>query len=181
MIVVAHRTIDPAVGSGAVPKSVYFLLGSFLVLEYTRLPSLIPVLSVLHSQLILTLLLVIAWLRHPDHNNDLRNPIVKCVLAFAFLCALGILYTPNTRTAFNMCANILGYLAAIILPLLAFVRTVERLKWFLQLFVVSNTFIAVWAITHAGTGPGGFISDENDCALVLNVALPFAIALAVWP
>src|SRR5262249_30880104 len=101
--------------------------------------------------------------------------------AFALLCAVSILYTPNTRAAFNMSANILGYLAAIILPLLAFVRTVERLKWFLQLFVLSNTFIAVWAMTHAGSGPGGFISDENDCALVLNVAMPFAIALAAWP
>jgi O-antigen ligase len=180
MNVVTQRAATPIVGSGVVPKAVYFLLGAFLVLEYTRLPSLIPTLSVLRSQLILTLLLVIAWLSYAD-RNDLRNPIVKGVLAFAFLCALGISYTPNTRAAFNMCANILGYLAAIILPLLAFVRTVERLKWFLQLFVLSNTFIAAWALTHAGTGPGGFISDENDCALVLNVAMPFAVALAAWP
>jgi O-antigen ligase len=178
--VAAQRTTRRPFGSVAVPKNVYFLLGLFLVLEYTRVPSLIPTLSVLRSQLFLILLLVIAWLRYAD-RNDLTNPIVKSVLVFAFLCAISISYTPNTRAAFNMTANILAYLAAIILPLLAFVRSVERLKWFLQLFVLSNTFIAVWAITHAGTGPGGFISDENDCALVLNVATPFAIALAAWP
>jgi O-antigen ligase len=180
MEIAARRATVPSVGSAAVPKSVYFVLGLFLVLEYTRVPSLIPALSVLRSQLFLTVLLIIAWLRHAD-RSDLQNPIVKGVLAFAFLCAISILYTPNTRTAFNMSANIVGYLAAIILPLLAFVRTVERLKWFLQLFVLSNTFIGIWALTHAGTGPGGFISDENDCALVLNVAMPFAVALAAWP
>lgn len=164
----------------AVPNSVYVLLGLFLVLEYTRVPSIIPLLGVLRLQLFLILLLIISWFRFAD-RNDLKNPIVKLVLAFAVLCGLGILYTPNTRTAFNMMMNVFTYAAAIILPLLAFVKTVARLKWFLTLFVLANTFIAIWALTHGGVGPGGFISDENDCALVLNVALPFAAALAWWP
>jgi len=164
----------------AIPKSVYFLLGLFLVLEYTRVPSLIPVLGMLRLQLFLLLLLLICWFKY-GNRADLGNPIVKFVMAFGVLCGLGILYTPNTRAAFNMMTNIFTYTAAIILPLLAFVTDVARLKWFLRLFVLSNTFIALWALTHAGQGPGGFISDENDCALVLNVALPFAAALAGWP
>jgi O-antigen ligase len=175
-----RRRAGPAGPVGAVPKGVYFLLGLFLVLEYSRAPSIIPVLGLLRSQMFLLLLLIFAWLRYAD-RSDLKNPIVMLVLAFAVLCGVSIFYTPNTRTAFNMMTNIFTYAAAIILPLLAFVRTVDRLKWFLTLFVLSNTFIALWALTHGGTGPGGFISDENDCALVLNVALPFALALFAWP
>jgi O-antigen ligase len=170
-----------ASAAGTPPNSVYFLLGLFVVLEYTRVPSLIPVLGVLRSQMFLLLVLFFAWFRYSDRTADLKNPIVRLVLAFASLCALSIFFTPNTRAAFNMMLNILTYLAAIILPLLAFVKTADRLKWFLQLFVASNTFIAFWALTHGGTGPGGFITDENDCALVLNVAMPFALALVVWP
>ena len=171
------RGVRPA---RAVPNNVYFLLGLFLVLEYTRVPSIIPMLGVLRLQLFLLLLLVVSWWKFGD-RADLKNPIVKFVLAFALLCGLGILYTPNTRAAFNMMTNILTYAAAIILPLLAFVKTAARLHWFLRLFALSNTFIAIWALTHGGTGPGGFISDENDCALVLNVAMPFAATLAFWP
>lgn len=178
-------TVSPAVARRparkiAIPKSVYFLFGLFIVLEYSRAPSLVPILGVIRSQMLLILALGVMWLRFGD-RNDLRNPIVSWVLAFGVLCGLGILYTPNTRAAFNMMMNIFMYTAAVILPLLAFVRTVERLKWFLQLFVLANTFIAFWSLTHGGKGPGGFIADENDCALVLNVALPFGMALAVWP
>jgi O-antigen ligase len=157
------------------------MLGLFLVLEYTRVPSLIPVLGVLRSQLILLVVIFIMWLSFGDRVTDPKNPIVRSILAFAFLCGLSITFTPNTRTAFNMMTNILTYTVAIVLPLLSFVKTVDRLKWFLQLFVAANTFIAFWAITHGGMGPGGFISDENDCALVLNVAMPFAAALVAWP
>ncbi|MBX5461131.1 MAG: O-antigen ligase family protein [Steroidobacteraceae bacterium] len=167
-------------GTATIPKNVYLLLGTFLVLEYTRIPSIIPVLGVLRLQFLLTLLIAVAWFRYAD-RNDLRHPIVRWVLAFTFLCGLSVFYTPNTRAAFNMTVNIFLYLVAVILPLLAFVRTTDRLKWFLGLFTGSCVFISLWALTHAGMGPGGFITDENDCALVLNVALPFAVALAGWP
>jgi O-antigen ligase len=179
-VAASRSAIRTRAGAGTPPKSVYTLLGLFIVLEYTRIPSIIPVLGVLRLQMFLTLLLVFVWFRYAD-RSDLKNSIVKFVLAFAFLCGLSIFFTPNTRAAFNMTLNILMYLAAVVLPLLAFVRTVDRLKWFLQLFVGANAFIAIWALTHGGTGPGGFITDENDCALVLNMALPFAAALALWP
>lgn len=170
----------PTGAEKAIPNSAYFVLGFFLVLDYTRVPSLIPVIGMLRLQLFGLLLLAFYWYKYANHG-DLKHPIVKFVLLFGVLCGASILYTPNTRTAFNMMTNIFSYAVTIILPLLAFVRTVDRLKWFLRLFVLSNTFIALWALTHGGTGPGGFISDENDCALVLNVAMPFAIVLANWP
>jgi len=163
-----------------VPSGVYFMMGLYLVLEYTRIPSIYPFIGLLRPQLVLMLALIACWLRFGD-RDDLKHPIVKFVAAFAVLCGLGMLYAPNTRASFNMMFNILTSLVAIILPLLSFVRTLDRLRWFLGLFVLSNTFIALWAFTHGGKGPGGFITDENDCALVLNVALPFAAALVKWP
>lgn len=165
---------------GAVPPIVYTLLGLFFVLEYSRIPSIVPILGMIRIQMLVLLALVVCWFKFAD-RSEIKHPIVKWVAAFAFLCALSIFYTPNTRAAFNMMMNIITYLAAGILPLLAFVRTTDRLKWFLELFVYANTFIAYWALTHGGTGPGGFITDENDCALVLNVALPLAVAVANWP
>jgi O-antigen ligase len=163
-----------------VPPIAYFLLGCFFVLEYSRIPSIVTVLGMIRIQMLVLIALVICWFKFAN-RDDLKHPIVKWVGAFALLCALSIFYTPNTRAAFNMTLNILTYLIAGILPLLAFVRTTDRLKWFLELFVGANTFIAVWSLTHGGTGPGGFITDENDCALVLNIALPLAVAVANWP
>lgn len=162
------------------PRWVYVFLGIFLVLDYTRLPSILSLLGALRLQFLIMVLLIIACLRYAD-RNAFADPLVRLVAAFVFLCGLGTLFAPNTRTAFNMMTNVFTYLIAVVLPLVIFVRTTDRLKWFFSIFALSNTFIALWAITHGGTGPGGFVSDENDCALVLNVALPFAVALASWP
>jgi hypothetical protein len=37
--------------------------------------------------------------------------------------------------------------------------------------------LALYALTHAGKGPGGFVGDENDCGLALLTFLPFPFAL----
>ncbi len=169
-----------AASAATVPSWVYVLFGVFLVLDYTRISSVYPIIASLRPQFVIMMLLVFAWLRFSDYKA-LGNPLVRLVAIFTFLCALGTLYAPNNRTAFNLMTNLLGYLVAVVLPLVSFVRTVDRLKWFFSILVLSHTFIALWAITHSGTGPGGYVSDENDCALVLNVALPYAVALAAWP
>lgn len=167
-------------GERNVPKWAYILLGLFLALDYTRIPSIVPLIGLLRLQMLAMLFLIVVWFRFGDFSV-LRAPVVKWVSALVVLCGLGILYAPNTRAAFNMMVNIFTYLIAVIIPVATFVRTTDRVKWLFSIFALSNTFIALWAITHGGTGPGGFVSDENDCALVLNIALPIAVALASWP
>src|SRR5690606_5518728 len=105
----------------AVPPVAYGLLGLFFILEYSRIPSIVPILGTLSIQMLVLLALVVCWFMYAD-RSDLKHPMVRWVTAFAFLCALGVLYTPNTRAAFNMTMNIASYLLAGILPLLAFVR-----------------------------------------------------------
>lgn len=165
---------------GAVPPVVYLLIGLFFVLEYSRLPSIIPIIGSIRAQMLVLAALIVCLFRFAD-KSVLQHPVTKWTFAFAVLCGLGILFTPNTRAAFNMMVNILTYLVAVSMPLIAFVKTADRMRWFLGLFVSAAAFVAVWSMTHGGKGPGGFIGDENDCALVLNFALPFAVALIGWP
>jgi probable O-glycosylation ligase (exosortase A-associated) len=47
--------------------------------------------------------------------------------------------------------------------------------------VLCHVFIALYAIGHEGRGPGSFLGDENDVALALIVALPYAWFLAQCP
>jgi O-antigen ligase len=166
--------------SPGVPQGVFWLLGTFFILEYSRIPSIFPFIGAIRVQMLLLVALVVCLFRFAD-KSIWRQPVTKWMFAFGILCGLGILFTPNTRAAFNMMVNILTYLGAVVLPLIAFVKTADRMRWFLGLFVSVAAFVAIWSMTHGGKGPGGFIGDENDCALVLNFALPFAVALVGWP
>jgi O-antigen ligase len=155
----------------------FVLLACYFVLEYTRLTTVLPFLGAVRFQLVILILLVIVTLR-AGVGSMFKLPAVRLMLAFALLCAFGVLYAPNTRAAFNQMMNILTYVFTGFLPLLAFVRNMSRLRLFLKIWVFSVGFVSVWAITHGGAGPGGFLTDENDCALVLVVALPFALAFS---
>lgn len=169
------RRKPPDVAAGG--RAGFVLLVIYFVLEYTRLPTVIPPLGVLRLQLVVLVLLAIAALRG-GAAPALKSTTARLIMAFAFLCGLGVFFAPNTRAAFNASMNVLTFLFAGMLPMLAFVHNLQRLRVFLKAWVFSIGFAAIWAITHAGTGPGGFLTDENDCAMVLIVAMPFAVAFA---
>lgn len=155
----------------------FALLLIYFVLEYTRLTTIISPLGVLRLQLVVLVLLAIAALRS-GVGPALKSTTARLIMAFALLCALGVFFAPNTRAAFNSSMNILTYLFAGMLPMLAFVHNLQRLRVFLKVWVFSIGFVGFWAVTHSGTGPGGFLTDENDCAMVLIIAMPFAIAFS---
>ena len=169
----ARRKVEAAAsGQGG-----FVLLIIYFILEYTRLPTVITPLGVIRVQFIVLILLVIAALRS-GAAPTLKSTTARLMMGFAFLCALGVFYAPNTRAAFNASMNVLTFLFAGLLPMLAYVHNEERLRVFLKAWVFSIGFSAGWAVLHAGTGPGGFLTDENDCAMVLIVAMPFAVAFA---
>jgi O-antigen ligase len=45
------------------------------------------------------------------------------------------------------------------------------------LFLISYDFLAIWALTHHGVGPGAFLGDENDAGVALGIGVCFAAFL----
>jgi hypothetical protein len=61
------------------------------------------------------------------------------------------------------------------IPLLAFMASTKRIQTVFIATAGIGFFLGFWSLTHSGTGPGGFVGDENDLCLVLLLCLPFSI------
>jgi O-antigen ligase len=156
------------------------LLLVYQAMEFSRALSLLPVLATLRVQM-LVLIALLYQVYRARAQLRLNDPVVVMTLMFAVLCGMGTLYAPNTRTAFNMMNSILIYLSAGMLAMQAFAATLPTFRRVIVMWVLSSAFVGAYATLHGGAGPSGFLADENDCALFLNVALPFAVALAIYP
>ena len=64
-----------------------------------------------------------------------------------------------------------------ILPIMCFVDTFERFRKLLRFWVWIHVPLALYSITHRGFGIGSFLADENDFAMAMNMAIPYAFAL----
>jgi probable O-glycosylation ligase (exosortase A-associated) len=67
------------------------------------------------------------------------------------------------------------------LPATAFMAEHSRLMRFTQAWVIFHIILGITAFRSGGRGPGAFLGDENDLALALNMALPYAFLIAQSP
>ena len=152
------------------------ILVAYLVFEYLRIQdSIFPFLSPLKIPSLLVLVLFIIVLkRMKGVKFDL---IIILSLLFLFEMAIWVPFANNNHFAFhttkNMAMTIISLLAIIII-----VDSKEKLLYILKSMVIIFFMLSLWAISHGGKGPGGFVADENDVCLVLVTALPFAWYLA---
>ena len=174
----AHSARDVQAGhlQGA-PPWMFNLLLVFLVFDICRLQTVVPALGVVRVQLLLTLVLALSILSRLS-GSLVRDQAVLWPGFFAALCGLSLFFAPNTYHAFNSMQAIVLYLMSVILPLVLCVTSRQRLLTVLKVWVWSHVFLAAWSLTHGGKGPGGYVRDENDLSLVLNVTIPIAFALS---
>jgi putative inorganic carbon (hco3(-)) transporter len=100
---------------------------------------------------------------------------------FAFLCLMAMMvpFAFNRNRAFYGTESFALLLFGGLAPIIAFVDTFPRLQHLMRFWVAVNVSSALYVISNGGTGVGSFLSDENDVALAMNMALPYAVALTV--
>ncbi len=54
-----------------------------------------------------------------------------------------------------------------------------RLRKIISFLTFSGFLLAVWALTHVGVGPGGYLGDENDNCLVLVSLIPISFVYLI--
>lgn len=157
------------------------LLVLYFVFEYLRPQSFAPQLVVFRLPLILSLLLIYYTFRRID-REIYRDSLVKTYLAFLVCSAIGIVAAFNNYWPYQLTKYLMVYLFAVTLPMvIALSSSVQRLRRFIAIFVLINTMLAIISMQHGGMGPGSFLEDENDLALVLNMNIPFAYMLSQSP
>ena len=72
-------------------------------------------------------------------------------------------------TAKEMALLFIFYLAVV-----KFVDTLDKVQTMITVWLAVHAFTAVFGILHHGQGVGGWIGDENDLCMAMNVVIPFA-------
>ena len=141
----------------------------FFVLEYIRPEPFVQ----LKIQMASLVVFPILWLALPPRRRPWsRNLTLQT--AFVGVCAMSALFASNTFAAYTATRIMYGYLVIALAAtwLLANRRDFVFAIWF---WVLIMAFQALYGVTHGGHGNGSTFDDENDLALGLNTALPFAL------
>ena len=156
------------------------ILFVYLAIDYIRPHDLIPPLAALRSGLILSLILI------PFSLSQIRHPVfqdkgVRCYMLFVALGAFSIVYAVNTFWVYEYSKLLTQFLLTVVVPIGVLIVTMGRLRKLVALWIGVHTFLGIYAMTHGGLGPGGFLEDENDLSLALITALPYAYFLQRSP
>jgi O-antigen ligase len=146
------------------------LLLIYLVMEYGR-PA-----EPLKIPLIISAALFLSWLAQPDKRWP---PQLVCFVLLLGTIAVMIPFAVNSYSIVTGFRTMTVQLLCICTPLMYFVTSMRKLRIFLGAWIAVFAYLAVYGLTHAGTGPGGHIGDENDLALALDMAIPVAFAF-MW-
>lgn len=154
----------------------FYLVLVYLILEYARPQSLIKPLEVLHMSLIVGIFLIISLAKSGPIN--FRHTQTKLYIILLLLMTVHIPFAVNNFWAFQntqtMAVTFVAYLSII-----HFVDTFKKFKTMMAAWIWIHIFLGIMGIAMGGKGIGGFMGDENDFALVLNMAIPFAFFMAM--
>jgi O-antigen ligase len=153
-------------GSARSRPFAFWLLMTFFVLEYMR-PEPFVQLKLQMASLVLFPVMWLAASRRPWS----RNLTIEAL--FVVVCALTVPFAVNNYSAYMVTRAMYGH-AVIALAITWFLANRRDFSFAIWFWVVVMAYQAIYGMTHGGHGSGGSLGDENDLALGLNTALPFA-------
>lgn len=151
----------------------FYLLVIFLFFEYGRPQSFYPIIGALHPGVILHLLLFLCLLLEVKLFN-LKNIPTKYFLGLILLMSLHVPIAVNNYWAYRIWRAMVLYFI-VYLSVINFVDSFPKIEKYIDMWIIINIFCAIVGIKNGGKVPNsGFMGDENDFALVMNMAIPFA-------
>lgn len=158
----------------------YWILLFYFFVEYVRPQDRLPALGALKIGLIVTLLSAIMWWVKGD-KSVLKDPLVRTHILFILVGAATVTFAVNTYWVFQICLSLTLMFVAGVLPSTKFLASPERISHFVKIWVIFHVLLALTAFRSGGRGPGAFLGDENDLALALNMAIPYAFFMSQSP
>jgi putative inorganic carbon (hco3(-)) transporter len=151
----------------------------FLVFDYARPQDIVPAIGALRPALILTALMVIAWLRTPK-TFSFGSRQITLMLYLLALMTVHIPLSANHYWAFLRTEEFL-LLLPFCFSVILYVDAPERLVSFLRWWVILACYVATKAILHpAGAAGSSFLGDPNDLSLLIDMMLPFVLCMFVY-
>jgi len=155
----------------------FSLLLFYLILEYGRPQDLLPFVRVLHLPAIITVLLALSVI----NSGKFQLLKDKQTVFFLFLFGLMVIHGPiavNNYWALMIFIAMAGNFI-VFLALIRYVDTPDKYNRLLKTWFGIHVFLAIHGIAKKGTGVGGFLGDENDFCMTINMIIPFSFFLAM--
>lgn len=150
----------------------FTLLMLYLFFEYGRPQGLIPVLGYLRPGIVL--IGALGFYLFISGKIKFESIQSKCMLGFLLLSAIHVPIAVNNYWAFQGAKAFLIYLI-VFLSVSNYVNSFDKLSRFIDLWIGINVVCALVGLRYGGRVPfSSFMGDENDFALVMNMAIPFA-------
>jgi hypothetical protein len=171
---VQSKGLSLAKKESLIPLSLLFI---YLTLEYGRPQELLPFLRVLSlptiTIILLALSIVISWkIRLKDKQTTL----------FLFLLGLMVIHGPiavnNYWTLMIFITMVMNLI--VFLSLIHYVDNTEKYNRLFKLWLGIHLFLAIVGIVKKGIGVGGFLADENDYCMTINMVIPFSFFLFMY-
>lgn len=104
---------------------------------------------------------------------NIQSKLWMCLLAFM---ACWVPFANNNFHAFSQLKDLTLYFF-FYLGIQTFVNTTGKMQKLILVWLGVHALLAVNGMLHGGRGVGGWLGDENDFAMEMNVAVPFAFFL----
>ncbi len=157
-------------------NAAFIILSLFFVMEYLRpQDGIMSFLSVLKIPMLLTITLFIVFLKS-DNKAVIKDKIIILSVIFLMEIAISIVYATNTYYVWRVFKG-MALMMIVVMAMPVVLDSLEKVKRFYNLMIIIYLFLAIYIVLHAGQGPGGFVIDENDASLVLDMAVPMAFVM----
>ncbi len=155
-------------------KTGFYLVVAYLLFEFGRPQDSIPGLGVIPFGTGLSVLILLNVLM--SGKLDFSRLQTKLWLPLLALMAIHVPIAVNNFHAL-MGFKDMFLLYCVYLGLVTFVDSLEKMMTLMKVWVGILGFLAVMGVAQGGHGIGGWMGDENDFCMVMNMAVPFGYFL----
>ncbi len=155
---------------------VFWMLCLFFLFQYARPQTTFTAIAPLRIPLMLSLIMPVLWLAWGD-KRVLKDPLIVLYGLFVALCGITVLWAHNQFWVVETTKYLTIFLIAATLPAAGLLQDRRKISTFFVFWVCLHLYVAWVSITNEGRGTGSFLGDENDMALTINMAIPYAYFL----
>lgn len=155
-------------------KTGFYLVLVYLLFEFGRPQDVIPGLSAIPFATGLSVLIFLNVVR--SGKIDFSRLQTKLWIPLFVVMAIHVLIAINNFQALMTLKDMI-LLYAVYLGITVFIDSTEKMMTCIKMWLGIHAFLAIMGTLQGGHGIGGWMGDENDFCMVMNMVVPFAYFL----
>ena len=155
-------------------KAGFYLVLASLLFEFGRPQELIPGIRLIPFGTGLDVLLLLSVVM--SGKLDVSRLQTKLWIPLFVVMAIHVPIARNNFHALMTFKDMLLFFG-LYLGIVTYVNSLEKMRALMKMWLGILGFLAVMGIAHGGHGIGGWMGDENDFCMVMNMAVPFGYFL----